>query len=119
VRNLWRLWFPRRPARTWYLLSAMAALVGVFWIIGALLRGPDYVSLALGVVWLLLAVSYFFRGLQRRRREQRGYEQALPAPAADVLVLAGRGQKIQAIRRYRQLNPGVGLKEAKDVIDGL
>jgi hypothetical protein len=33
--------------------------------------------------------------------------------------LVERGRKIQAIKRYRVLNPGIGLKEAKDVVDGL
>jgi ribosomal protein L7/L12 len=42
-----------------------------------------------------------------------------PAPDAEVLVLVTAGRKIQAIKRYRQLNPGIGLKQAKDVIDGL
>jgi ribosomal protein L7/L12 len=36
----------------------------------------------------------------------------------EVLVLLEQGRKIQAIKRYRELNPGVGLKEAKNVIDG-
>jgi ribosomal protein L7/L12 len=97
----------------------MATLAGILWIIGALLRGPDYVSVAVGLVYLLIAGSYFYVGLQRRRREERAYDQALPAPTIDVAVLAGQGQKIQAIRRYRKLNPGIGLKEAKDVVDGL
>jgi ribosomal protein L7/L12 len=40
-------------------------------------------------------------------------------PTPEVAALVERGRKIQAIKRYRQLNPGIGLKEAKDVIDGL
>jgi ribosomal protein L7/L12 len=35
------------------------------------------------------------------------------------LALLEQGRKIQAIKRYRELNQGVGLKGAKDVIDGL
>jgi ribosomal protein L7/L12 len=37
----------------------------------------------------------------------------------EILALIEQDRKIQAIKRYRQLNPGTGLKEAKDVIDGL
>jgi ribosomal protein L7/L12 len=31
--------------------------------------------------------------------------------------LVTQGRKIEAIKRYRQLNPGIGLREAKQVID--
>jgi ribosomal protein L7/L12 len=37
---------------------------------------------------------------------------------AQVVALAQSGQKIDAIKRYRQLT-GVGLAEAKQVVDGL
>jgi ribosomal protein L7/L12 len=70
----------------------------------------------------------------RRKHEQIGtilahdWDQAAAALAAprerpeggreaEVVVLVGQGRKIQAIKRYRELNPGTGLKEAKDVID--
>ena len=42
-----------------------------------------------------------------------------PAPAPEVQILINQGRKIQAIKRYRELHPGTGLKEAKDIIDGL
>jgi ribosomal protein L7/L12 len=42
-----------------------------------------------------------------------------PAPSLEqVHALAQQGQKIQAIKLYRELT-GVGLKEAKDYVDGL
>jgi hypothetical protein len=44
-------------------------------------------------------------------------DETLPVPVPEVLVLLEQGRKIQAIKRYRELNPGVGLKEAKNVID--
>ena len=37
----------------------------------------------------------------------------------DVVTLLRQGRNIEAIKRYRDLNPGVGLREAKLVIDGL
>jgi len=37
---------------------------------------------------------------------------------AEVHALAAQGQKIEAIKRYRELT-GVGLKEAKDYVDRL
>jgi ribosomal protein L7/L12 len=37
---------------------------------------------------------------------------------ADVVALAQGGKKIEAIKRYRELT-GVGLREAKDVVDGI
>ena len=36
----------------------------------------------------------------------------------EVVDLAQSGNKIQAIKRYRELT-GVGLAEAKDVVDGI
>jgi hypothetical protein len=42
-----------------------------------------------------------------------------PAPEPEIVILVQQGRKIQAIKRYREQNPGAGLKEAKDVIDGL
>jgi ribosomal protein L7/L12 len=36
----------------------------------------------------------------------------------EVVELARNGRKIEAIKRYRELT-GVGLAEAKDVVDGL
>jgi len=37
---------------------------------------------------------------------------------ADIVELARSGNKIEAIKRYRELT-GVGLREAKDAIDAL
>ena len=46
--------------------------------------------------------------------------EAPPAPAPEVRTLIDQGRKIQAIKLfYRQLHPGTGLKEAKEIIDGL
>ena len=36
----------------------------------------------------------------------------------DVVALARGGKKIEAIKRYRELT-GVGLREAKDAVDGI
>jgi len=55
-----------------------------------------------------------------------GQEPILPSSArtcsaeqlAELRVLAQQGQKIEAIKRYREIT-GVGLKEAKDTIDAL
>ena len=47
----------------------------------------------------------------RQCRRVRGF-------LADVVALAQTGNKIEAIKRYRELT-GVGLREAKDVVDGI
>lgn len=49
----------------------------------------------------------------------RAYEsgEALPAPTPEVVDLARQGKKIQAFGRYKNLNPGVTIYQAKDVID--
>jgi RNA-directed DNA polymerase len=49
----------------------------------------------------------------------RVYEpgEALPVPTPEVVDLARQGKKIQALGRYKKLNPGVTIYQAKDVID--
>lgn len=42
-----------------------------------------------------------------------------PQPSTTVETLVARGEKIQAIKAYREENPGVGLKEAKQRVDAL
>jgi hypothetical protein len=71
----------------------------------------------LGAVWLFLAAGQLYYARQFRRRDLLG--QAPPGAEEDVAALVHQGRKIEAIKRYRQLNPGVGLREAKQVIDGL
>jgi ribosomal protein L7/L12 len=66
--------------------------------------------LVLAGVWLGLA-------RQLRRREQ--LDRAAPGAGHDVLTLVRQGRKIEAIKRYRDLNPGITLREAKDAIDEL
>ena len=63
--------------------------------------------------------------LYRNAGYQSGYPNAGAPPAAatggvsaEVLDMVRQGRKIQAIKIYRD-QTGVGLKEAKDVIDGL
>jgi ribosomal protein L7/L12 len=47
-------------------------------------------------------------------------ESGAPDPAADPEIqdLVAKGNKVQAIKRYRQLT-GLGLAEAKDAIDAI
>ena len=52
-------------------------------------------------------------------RDSEPPDEALPAPEPEVLVLLEQGRSVQAIKRYRERNPGGGLTEAKDGIDGL
>jgi hypothetical protein len=62
---------------------------------------------------------------RRRRRVSAEPDLAGRSPAAppgipgDVYELVCQDRKILAIRRYRQLNRHLSLKEAKDVIDGI
>ncbi len=119
VRNRGRSWFSGRSALALHWASAGAALVGLGWVVYAVLRSWDYGGFVLAALWMLIAAGWFFAARQRRRREPRGYGQAWPVPAPEVLLLAEQGRKIQAIKRYRELNPDLGLKEAKNVIDGL
>jgi ribosomal protein L7/L12 len=52
-------------------------------------------------------------------RNQPSTCNADPAVTPEITAMVEQGKKIKAIKRYRELNPGTGLKEAKNVIDGL
>jgi ribosomal protein L7/L12 len=88
---------------------------------------PEVLGLAAIVAGLLIASAV--RGVLRAETRKGGamsagrhggpVYQVLPEAAPEVLILVEQDRKIQAIKRYRELNPGIGLKQAKDVIDGL
>ena len=106
-------------ARWFYVVSAAFALVGVAGIVAAVVSSASWTRLALGCVWLVGAACLIPQARQFSRRERLGYDRALPAAEQDVLTLLRQGRNIEAIKRYRQSNPGVGLREAKHVVDGL
>jgi ribosomal protein L7/L12 len=72
----------------------------------------------MAAVFLVTDARGRWRSSRQLHRTRLG-AQALPVTTPEVAALVERGRKIQAIKRYRELNPGIGLKEAKDVIDGL
>ncbi len=43
----------------------------------------------------------------------------LPRPSEKVIKLVREEQAIAAIKLYREENVGIGLKEAKDIVDAL
>jgi hypothetical protein len=88
-------------------------------IIYAVIANADWADFGIGALWLLLAGNWFLLARQLRRRERLGFDQELPGAGQDVVTLVGQGRKIEAIKRYRQLHPGIGLREAKHVIDEL
>ena len=97
----------------------MFALAGLAWIVYVAVSGASWAYLGLGCLWLVLAACLIPQARQFSRRERLGYDRAWPAAEQDVLTLVRQGRNIEAIKRYRELNPGVGLKDAKQVVDGL
>ncbi len=111
---------PSKSIRLQFLVSGAYTVFAVSEILLYVFGHANRWSLVLGVIFLLLSVTWLAIALGARRRdEQRRYHQVSPVPAQEILALMEQGQKIQAIKRYRELNPGIGLKQAKDVIDGL
>ncbi|MBV9792327.1 MAG: hypothetical protein JO016_00175 [Actinobacteria bacterium] len=114
---------PPRSNRYWARLfssiSALFALAGLAWIVYVAVSGASWAYLGLGCLWLVLAACLIPQARQFSRRERLGYDRAWPAAEQDVLTLVRQGRNIEAIKRYRELNPGVGLKDAKQVVDGL
>ena len=83
------------------------------------------IAAAAGGYWVGYGVRRALGAVTRRGgpvsagRNGEAARRVLPVPEPEVVILVELGRKIQAIKRYRELNPGTGLKEAKDVIDGL
>jgi hypothetical protein len=118
--NPGQLWFKRNAVRKSYYVSAAAAAVAVAWMIYTACTNSSWAAgtgIALGAVWLVLAGYWLYAARQLRRREQ--FVHTSPEPADEVLALLEQGRKIAAIKRYRELNPGMGLRDAKDVIDDI
>jgi hypothetical protein len=105
-------WSPRR----YYWLSLSSAVIGVSAIVFTILVGawPGYLS---GGALLLSSASMFVSARDRRRRQQLYGTEALPEAGDDVLALVRQGRKIEAIKLYRKLHPGLGLREAKVAVD--
>ncbi len=84
--------------------------------IGAIKRARELTGMG------LKEAKDFVEGWERAGSPPALAVSAPPAPGgagmAEVRALAAAGNKIGAIKRYRELS-GVGLKEAKDFVDGL
>jgi len=106
-----------RSLRRYYWLGLSYAVIGVAGIVFTVLVG-GYVGYLSGGSLLLSSAGMFaiVRDLRRRQRLYGG--DALSESSDDVLALARQGRKIEAIKLYRTLHPGIGLREAKGVVDG-
>ena len=120
VQKPGRRWLARwYSAPKFYGFSVAFALGGAALIVYTVIAKANRADFWTGGLWLVLAANCFLIARQLRRREQLGFDQELPGAGQDVLTLARQGRKIEAIKRYRQLNPGIGLREAKHVIEEL
>jgi hypothetical protein len=122
-------WRPATSRQAWLAAVAGSGVVlgGVYAVERAAGWHPGFWTLVSPAVLTLVAHGYFIGA----RREPRPIahdtqpDQAsttLMAPPDipwEVVCLVQQGEKILAIKRYRQLNGGVGLKEAKDIIDAI
>ena len=77
--------------------------------------GPWMIIMAL-VSW---GQAQKLRHRLQQRRNQPSADDAGSAEPPEIRTMVDQGKKIKAIKRYRELNPGIGLKEAKNFIDGL
>ena len=74
---------------------------------------------ALALFLLLVVVFVLFAGAGSSRAGENGNDfPKRGASMAEVERLANSGQKIAAIKAYREIH-GVGLKEAKDAVEKL
>lgn len=82
------------------------------------------ILIVVGVVVAVVVLSRIASILRIRQQDQMDYPQGLRSDTEpnsgtdDILRLAQAGNKIEAIKRYREIH-GVGLKEAKDAVEKL
>jgi type VI protein secretion system component VasK len=107
--------------------------IAVFYLVGAAVElaalptggsVSKWFMLGLGIWAVFMAIFFWLLARKRRDRLQRARDrQFIDDPELlmppEIKTLVQQGQKIRAIKRYRELNPGIGLKEAKDIIDKL
>jgi len=110
-------WRPRNNRQIWLIVSSLVLVVCVeAMVIPAKRDGLAY------AVTVPIGMGLLVTGHRRQRRERaalaaRATESRDGIPA-DVIRLVVAGQKIRAIKRYRELT-GVELKEAKVIVDSL
>ena len=104
-------------ARASYGVSAVFAVGCIAWIVYTAVADVNWPNIVLCGVWLGVAVGWFSVARQAGRRAQ--FDGELPEAGPDVLTLVEQGRNIEAIKRYRELHPSVGLREAKRVVDRL
>jgi hypothetical protein len=77
-------------------------------------------SISLAAAWYGLGRAHH-QHREQARRVQAAYDSAqMPhGVTQDIIDLVRSGKKIHAIKRYRELNHGVELREAKDIIDAI
>ncbi|MCX6468488.1 ribosomal protein L7/L12 [Williamsia herbipolensis] len=84
---------------------------------------PSIYRVFLAIVSVVLAASIGVNGYRRmtgRSRPALAYPRVNPAsvPFDDVVaVTTGTDDRIDAIRQLREAHPGLGLKDAKDLVD--
>jgi hypothetical protein len=112
----WWVPFAAMTMAAFYLLHRAAGPHPGFW-----------VTCAVGAGGYLLA-DWSYRAVRAVRRKilappvmRISWPADVPMPDAgpDILFMIEHGKTIQAIKCYREQNPGISLKEAKDVVDGI
>ena len=110
-------WRPRNDRRIWLIVSSLVIAVCA----EAMVIPAKRDGLACAVTGLI-GMGLLVTGHRRQRRERAALAARASEPRddipADVIGLVAAGQKIRAIKRYRELT-GVELKEAKGIIDRL
>ena len=111
-------WRPRNNRQVWLIVSSLVIAVCAEAVVIPAKR-DGLVGVVTGLIGMGLLVTE--RRRQRRERAARAAGRAAASRdgiPADVIGLVAAGQKIRAIKRYRELT-GVELKEAKVIIDSL
>ena len=104
-------------ARASYGVSAVFAVGCIAWIVYTAVADVTWPNIVLCGVWLGVAVGWF--SVARQAGHHAQFDGELPEAEPDVQTLVKQGRNIEAIKRYRELHPSVGLREAKHVIDRL
>jgi hypothetical protein len=122
-------WRPATSGQAWLAAVAGSGVVlgGAYAVGRAAGWHPGFWTLVSPAVLTLVAHGFLSSGGRPRRPKELDTQpdqasttlMAPPDIPWEVVCLVQQGEKILAIKRYRQLNGGVGLKEAKDIIDAI
>ncbi|WP_315771042.1 hypothetical protein [Rhodococcoides kroppenstedtii] len=119
-----RKWYDNEAIDKWgtvVMVVALAIIGGPT--IGNAIDDPTAWNVTLVVIWVAALASYATSMLRRRSRtgktETRGAVDPAAVPVSDVTTaIADTTSRVTAVKRLREMHPGLSLGDAAHLVDG-